>query len=304
MNKPSVLVEGMAVKLSSALLIFHSGAHRRRFGDDVDRVRATLLMHLAVEMAVHAVAATIGNINLDKSIKKVMNAVEPSVPSLGGYDKYRKFRNTAQHEGSPPTATELESMARVAEKVLRECFQVCSADFDRLTLTRWVRNEVTRRLLQQAEAEAHADQFGVALVHASRAHQWIREASKQLAALTHDIDTWETYSPMTGMTLQAATADGRAKMTAMLLDGLVSAGLGFDLADEIRLRALCKVESPSSQQTWWSIAYVARHAWRLEDALPQLRSAARDFVRPTTAKAAYLDQIMILNSEPKSENTE
>ncbi len=287
-----------AVKLSTALLIFHSGLHRRRFGDDVDRTRATLLIHLAVEVAVHRAAFSKGITNLDKPIKKLMKSVEPWVPALAGYDKYRRLRNAAQHEGVAPTMAELESMVRVGEAVLRECFAACDTEFDRLTLTEWVQNKTTRRLLEEAEALAVSGDFVRSAATIVRAHTWIRSMAKQITAKAYDIATWETYDPITGVLFRSATADGRAKHTAILLNGLVTAGLGFDLAEEIRFREETGNDDLGESDLWHAIAYVARHAWRLEDAIPPLRIFASDGVRPSTKKAAYLGAVIVT---PESE---
>ena len=278
-----------AERLLAAKRGFIDGDGLKTRGDGAGRIQSALLMDQAVETALKAVLSHYGAhgggfLGFPKLAKKTA----PRVPAAARFLPHREVRNAAQHDGVPPTLTQLDALSKAAEECLREAVSACGGDYSTITMEPFIENPITCALLACARAADAASGDGIQ--HAHYALLWVRHMAKHVFAAARGIETWERFDPATGFRGISATNDDRGEMTAMLLDGLVTAGLGFALADEIQVAALVRGVGPetTAADLHWMVDYASRHACRLEQEIPLTRSLTREQTGPSAEMAKTL----------------
>lgn len=284
------MTAGTAARLLAAKQCYTDGDRLKDRGDDAGRIQAALLMDQAVETALKTTLSH-AEIEFKKGIRfpDLVEKAASRVPSARDFGPCRKIRNRAQHDGVAPTLDQLRTLGSVALGTLVEAVAACGGDYYLLTMERFVVNPTTLDLLARSRSALSEPQTSALI--ASRGLRWVRHMAKHLIAEARSLETWESYNPLTGVRTVTANADGRGEMIATLLDGLVTAGLGFDLAEEIRATKIVGSErdSPVTEaEALWLIDYLARHAYRLERALPGLQSLSPEETGPTAELADSL----------------
>ncbi|MEC7523855.1 MAG: hypothetical protein VYE22_28500 [Myxococcota bacterium] len=265
-------------------------------GDGAGRIQAALLMDQAVETALKAVLSHHGAHGGGfLSFQKLAKKTATWVPAGAGFLPHREVRNAAQHEGVAPTVPQLGALSAAAEECLREAVTACGADYSRITMEPFVENPATRAALARAGA-AHAS-IGERIQHAHRALLWVRHMAKHVFASARGIETWERFDPESAFRTITANADDRGELTATLLDGLVTAGLGFSLVDELQVATLVRDAGvrTSTEDLHWLVEYTSRHAYRLEQAIPVTRTLSPEETGPTARMAQWLPVTVLPN---------
>lgn len=233
-------MDALHVKLSVAKRTLGEGARLGRRGDEVGRVVAVLLCDLAAEMAMKAVALTLGHSVENLNFPTLVPLISSKVPSAERMRVLRaRVRNPAQHGGAVPRQVDVDEMAVAAETCLGESFAACGHDYTTFTLVALVENATLRSLLDEAAGLA-ARNPRASLATTTRAFRWLEHLVMFAAADAHGIDTWWSYDPRNGLESEVVTADGRERTTRELLTIVAGTALGLDIPRRIRLLNLLR----------------------------------------------------------------